>query len=130
MTSEREAAIARAQATLASVEQTLAAPRSTGARYSLAPLDESYEAWQERKREERMQEEAKARSPRPARDATRNILATMSNDEIVALLGRIAGEVRKELLTRNEALSDRVASLEARVTRLEGRLDHEAANRP
>lgn len=130
MTSEREAALARAQATLASVEQTLAAPRSTGAQHSLGHPDQSYEAWQERKREERMLEEARARCPGPPPASTGNILATMSNDEIAALLGRIAGEVRKELLTKNEALSDRVVSLEARVIRLEGNGHHEAANDP
>lgn len=108
----------RAESVLASVERTLSTPRAQGELHRPAgEPDESFEQWQERKRAEA---EASARPIRrtAAAPVYRNSLAAMTDAQVVAMLGGIARELRREMLDEITTLANLFADLEARTARL------------
>ena len=121
MVSPHERARERAADVLASVERTLSAPRPEGALHVTDNADEGFEAWQARKEAEAAATEWSARKAPAAAPARRNSLGAMTDDQIARMLGSIVGQLRRELLSENEALAALVGDLEQRIAQLEGR---------
>lgn len=105
MVGEQDEARERAVALLESVERTLALPRPTGPLHSL-PDPEPARAWPQRKARREAEQ-----APRP-----RNTLADLSDDQAARMLGELIGGVRKALMGELQALTDRVAELERKLS--------------
>ncbi len=115
------AARQRAESVLARVEHTLNTPRAQGELHRPAgEPNESFEQWQERKRAEA---EVSAGPTRATVPVYRNSLLAMTDAQVVAMLGGIARELRREMLDEITTLANLFADLEARTAGLEGRAD-------
>ena len=112
----------RAAALLHRVNATLAAPRPDAPRDDHAARDAEWEAWQARKAAETRAAEAARHRPAPAAPPG-NVLTRMTDEQVVSMLGQIAGALRREMMDEIKALAELVAGLETRLARIEGQAD-------